>query len=182
MGAIVQMILQLVLGIVGSVASAIPGKAETTMRKDAFAGREALKHAQGGGYTSAQRQRLRSEALSGVSAQQQQALSQLARGSATDASGNIDQAAIRDIYKSSLGAQNQAMSNINAQDANEYQRRVDANKQDLINAYNMGQARKSAALSKTQTGGLSTGQSSGQDSRQQDASAISSAASAIGGK
>lgn len=182
MGAIVQFILQLVLGLAGTVAAAIPGKAEKTLRKDAFKEREQLANAQGGGLTSSRRQQARAEALSGINAQTQQGLSTLARGSASgDGATGMDQSAVRDLYKARYGAEGQAMSGIRAQDIDEYKRRQENNRQALMEAYQMGQARKKNALDSNSSGGLAQGISSGQGARTQDASTVSSGAGAVSG-
>ncbi len=181
MGAIVQMIMQLVLGVVGAVASAVPGPMETKFRKDVKSERKALQDSPGTGFTTSQRQSYRAEALSGIDASKQQALAQLARGSTGDeGAAGQQQSAIRDLFKSAQGAENQAMGGIRNADIEEWRRRKLKNQQDMLIAAQMGAQRKAAALDKSYEGGAAMGQQAGSDQRSSVASGISTATSTLG--
>jgi hypothetical protein len=182
MSGLIQMLLQLILGVAGSVAAAVPGPMETKFRKDIKSERKALEASGGTGLTSSARQKYRAEAMSGIDANKQAALAQLARGSATGGGeSGQQQAAMRDIYKASDSADNKAMSDIRNLDAAEYARRQAKLQENMLIAANMGAARKASALNKSYDGGSTTGSSAGSSDRSATASTISQGVSAYQG-
>lgn len=180
MEAIVKMILQLVLGIVGTIAMAAPGPMETKFRKGVKEDRKALQNSPGTGFTTSQRQAYRAEALSGINASKQQGLAQLARGSAsTDGANGQAQAGIRDLFKATAGAENQAMAGIRVADTEEWKRKKAKNEQDMLIAAAMGKERKAAALDKSTSGGVTIGQTAGESQRADAASNVNTATAAM---
>jgi hypothetical protein len=140
------------------IAAAIPGKMERHYRKQVLADERRLAEGRGG-MSAGQRQAAIAEGMAGVQAQQEQELARLARGSATQSGASGLQGEMAGaVHKAGLGAGNQVTSAVRQQDLD----LAEAQRQDLQNrmltAYQMGQARKAAAikgLSEADMGGFS---------------------------
>ena len=156
MEPITQMILGKALEYAGSAApavvSAIPGRMERMYRKDVLSDRERLQAGRGG-MSAGQRQRAQAEAMGNIKAQQQEAAAQVARGSSagTGASGIRTQMA-GDIQRAGMAAGNQVSSAIRQQDLDLAEQQRQNLQQRMLQAYTMGQKRKTAAVQALQSG------------------------------
>jgi hypothetical protein len=150
MGPVAMMALAQGVKALGSAApgiiGAIPGKMERNYRQQIVNDERRLAGG-AGGMAEGKRQAAIAEGMAGVQAQQEQELARVTRGGATQSGASGLQGEMAGaIHKAGLGAGNQVRSAVRQEDLDLAEARRQDLHQRMLNAYQMGQVRKKAAI------------------------------------